>query len=695
MESFLYPVLRKILLLLSFWSCMLISQAQTYTMGREEYLSWDEFITSYFEEMNLNEQDETGAWQAEAMELLEELHANPVNINTASREELLRIPFLTEAQTDSILTYRTRKKLLRSLGELQWITDIPYVTRCRLSLFTFAGDTIAPKTSIWKRLYEGKHEMVTRMDLPLYKRAGDHQFTQEELNHHPSRYYLGNKIGNTVRYRYRWKKDLAYGVTLQKDPGEPFAAHQNYPYDYTSLYFYFRPSTKRYSIWLGDYNLNLGEGLLISHAFFNSAIQLVENQTLTPRSIRPHTSSDEVQFFRGAAASVRWGKKWTTYLFASHRKIDGKIRNDTLISFKTDGLHRTMTELDNRRTLGNTVAGTRIFYQQQQWHLASNAYWSQYQRYVYPPLRKDNPYTLRGKSAAGISLDYAWKNTRWSIHGETAMDKEGHVATSNSVHYTWNSRNSLLIQQRSFTPKFVAPFGNTLQENSKVQNEHGVMLGTCLSPLSHLSLTAYLDFFYHPQPVYRASHSSNGLEGFLQGRYEVSPHWYFTMRYKMKTEKQNVPGHEKTMQYVSSHRNRLTAYFSTRRIRLNLAGDLTVVTRQTSETTYGWMVSSRQHLQIHPNISLHTFAALFFTDDYAARLYAYEPQLQYAASFPTFAYHGLRLAGVLQWKFCKKGYAALRYGWLHYFNRDQIGSAAQLINSSSKQDLSLQFSWRL
>ena len=696
MKTKLNATFWKAIVVLFFFCDVSILSAQTYTMGREEYMSWDEFIANFFDEIDTETNiKEEGKWQTEALERLEELHNSPLNINTASREDLLRIPFLTEAQTDSILVYRERKKLLRSLGELQWITGIPYITRCQLSLFTFAGDTIAQKTKLSKRLYEGQHELITRLDFPLYQRAGDQQFTQEELESHPSRYYLGKKMGNTLRYRYRWKKDITYGITLQKDSGEPFAKHQNYPYDYTSLYFYYRPNSKKYSIWLGDYNVQLGEGLLISHAFFNGALQQLESYALHPKTIRPHTSSDEINYFRGVAASFDIKQYWKATIFASYRKLDGNIKNDTLISFKTDGMHRTMTEIKNRRTQGNTVAGARIAYQREKWQMGTNVYWSQYQRVVNPPLRDYNKYYLRGRSAAGASLDYAWRNTKWRVQGETAIDKSGNMATSNSVHFSCNSRNSLLFQQRSFSTRFVSPFGNTLQENSQVQNEHGFILGTYLQPFRRFFLTAYVDCFYHPRPVYRASQSSNGAEVYLQGKYAASPRLYFTLRYKLKTEKQDVTGHHGVMQYVSTHRNRLTAYYSSKRVQSNLSADIAIATRQTSETTFGWMLSTRNRLQLHKQISLHTFGALFFTDDYASRLYAYEPQLQYAASFPTFAYHGARVAGVLQWNFGKKGYAALRYGWLHYFNRNEIGTSAQLINHASKQDLSVQVGWRL
>jgi len=51
------------------------------------YHSFEEFIGSLAEEME--ESEENASW----LEELHELHVNPVDINTAGKEELLSIPF--------------------------------------------------------------------------------------------------------------------------------------------------------------------------------------------------------------------------------------------------------------------------------------------------------------------------------------------------------------------------------------------------------------------------------------------------------------------------------------------------------------------------------------------------------------------------------------------------------------------------
>ena len=670
--------------------------AQTYTMGREEFISWEEFISEYFDEQEdaVPDLSQSNKGHEDALEHLEELHLHPVNINLAKREELLRIPFLGEAQVDSILKYRNQKHLFRSLGELQWVNGIPYETRRRLSLFTFAGDTTETPTPFWPRFYAGRHEVVSRLDIPLYKRAGNKSYPKEELLNNPNRVFLGNRLANTTRYRYRWRQDVAYGLTLQKDSGEPFAAEKNYPYDYTSFYLYFRPLQQNYAVWIGDYNLHFGQGLLFGHSFFYSPLQAIESGTFPRSRIRPHTSSDEINYFRGAAAMIKLGTNTQLSTFASYRQQDGRLEGDTVISFKTDGLHRTQRELQRRNVVGNGIVGGNITYRKERGHIGATAYWSFYNKTISPAPRDYNRYYLRGKSAGGFSTDYAWRSRRWTFYGETGVDRNFNAATTNTLSYAVNNNISLLLQERSLSAQFVSPFGNTLQEGSHTQNEHAVLLGSIFQPFNKTRVTVYGEYFYHPQPTFRTDLPAHGAEIYVQAKYSASRRWAFALRYKMKTEEQNVSGYDNFMQYVSTHRARIASYYNGPRLTWNLAGDFAAVTRQTSATTMGWMLSSRGRFNFSPQFSAHLFGSLFFTDDYAARLYAYEPQLQYAASFPTFAYHGARVAGMVQWKFYKKAYVALRYGWLHYFNRDHISSGLQEIASSSKNDLSIQMGWK-
>ena len=67
----------------------------------------------------------------------------------------------------------------------------------------------------------GKNEVLTRLDIPFYKRKG-YEHT-----------YLGPSVYNSVKYTFRYRDQLYAGGVAEKDAGEPFAAlHNRYGYDY-------------------------------------------------------------------------------------------------------------------------------------------------------------------------------------------------------------------------------------------------------------------------------------------------------------------------------------------------------------------------------------------------------------------------------------------------------------------------------
>lgn len=677
-------------------ACSLCLEAQTFTEGRTSpYMSWDDFAAEYAEMSNDDEVESDGTL-TRSLDILEQLHAAPLNLNTASRDELLAIPLLTEAQADSILLYRQQKRLFLSLGELQLVSGLNYDDRCRLSLFVYAGDTLRALPTWKQQLLRGRHEISFRLDQPLYRRAALKNHTAEELKENPNAVYLGYDVAHTLRYRYTYGRSTAYGLTLQNDVGEPFGERGNYPYDYASAYFTHRTRDERLSYWLGDYDVNAAQGLLIGNSFMSNRLGLASALPIHRTVVRPHTSNDESDYLRGGAARLALGR-WALTAFASWRKLDGRLENDTLRSFLTTGLHRTERELSRRRAIGQLTGGLHMDYRQTNYSLGATLLYDHYDKAVFPPLRADNRYYLRSQTAAGASVDYSLRGRRWEAQGELATDRHLHLATSHSLRYAATSSTAFTLQLRHFSPRYVAPHAETLSQSSYVQNETGVLLGATSRLTSRLDATAYADFFVHHRPTYRASRgASKGMEATVKARYAFSAPFSLTVKYKFKTRQQDVTNYTGTLQYLGFHRLNLSAtYAPSSRLSVNLGLAGSLYATQTSNPDTGWMVSTRTTYSPAAAWTFSLFAATFFTDSYSSRLYAYEPQLRYGGAFPNFAYHGLRTVLLSTYKpFAGRLQLSLRYSLLHCFNRSTISSGTQLIDASSQNDLSLLVLWR-
>lgn len=664
--------------------------SQTLPPTRETYMEWEDFVENYFcndiADEELTEENREGAYRQRQLEELEQWHLHPMNLNTATREELLQLPFLGEAQADSILSYRERYRKFTTLGELQLIRGLDYKDRCYLSLFVFAGETASSQSHKWTdRLWKGKHEWIARTDIPFYERSG--------FSPSAGTPYYGSPVAHSMRYRYTHREGIAYGLSLQQDAGEPFGKGHNHPYDYASLYaqLTFQRNGQTSSICVGDYEVTWGEGLLLGNAIYGGHQQVVATRPKAPKTLRPHTSMTETGFMRGLAMSQKWNTHLETMIFLSRQSLDARITNDTVTSLPTSGLHRTRSELLAQDMLEETMWGARATLHGQKGHVGLGGYWLHYDHYIYPTLHDYNRFYLRGQAAGGVSADWGYSDRQWACRGECAIDRFGHLALSHLFRFT-PARLPLTysVQVRWFSPRFVAPYGHTLQASSRVQNECGLLVAAQWQPLPRWMVYGDADYARHRRPMFRASQPSNRMAAQLGVRHPVNKVWSWEATYQYRLRQQDVQEAENLMQALHMHTLHFTASCHMRSFTLTGTAHLRASYHQVEGLSWGRMISGRGNWKCLPSLQFNLFTAFFWTDNYETRLYAYEPQLHHAAGFPTFAYKGTRFIGMSRWSPHSQISLAIRYSLLHYFNRKSISSGPALIPSSTQQDLSIQ-----
>ncbi len=639
--------------------------------------------------------DEEEQW-VERMEQWEEMHRSPININLATRNDLLALPFVGEQEADSILSYRTRKGGFLGLGELMLVPRLPRITVETLPLFLYC----APAETVSQRKKSpftgGRYELHTQLDVPLYVRDGNRNHSAEELATYPNRQYLGNGLRHIVRFRYENRPFLRYGLTLEKDAGEPFANRNNYPYDYTSAYMVWHSPKQRHEFIVGDYEVSLGQGLVCGTTSFSGRVALAEMGYSAGKTnlLRPHTSANEVHFFRGAAAKLSL-RALQLIVFASYRSLDASHSGDTIRTLQTTGLHRTQGELDQRRFVGRIDGGAHLGWQKDQFTLGAGLVATHYAKYVSPAWRKYNEHYFRGQDALAFSIDGNWHSRRWTVRGEVAADKNLHLAAIVTSHYRASDDLKLTLQARHYSPRFVSIHGNADGQQSHVMNEQGLMLAATMQLSKKAHLTAYIDAYRFPHAVYRNSTSTLGLEAYASlqlGRRYGKSQWFLT--YKLRTRQQNFVGDNTRQQYVQTHRATLRLQHSTRRWQFSPTLAATYYRPQQGDDHLGLLAALRVRFEPHRRLRIAGFAGAFTADDYLAALYVYQPQLPRNMSIPSFYGKGMNFVVLPSYELVRKVRIALRYSFVHYFDRHEISSGTQRIQSSSKNDLSLQLIWQ-
>ncbi|MBR4516893.1 MAG: helix-hairpin-helix domain-containing protein, partial [Bacteroidaceae bacterium] len=209
--------------------------------------SWDDFVDEYTSDVERAEEEDLQLHLQE----LKELSEHPLNINTASVEDLLQLPFLSEAQIEQIHAYIYLHGQMQTLAELRLVPLIDDATRRWLSLFVYAEpEQDKAKDKLFSRL---RHDFSTRIDIPLYYRLG-----QQQENG-----YRGDPLYHRIRYTLGNSRHFQAGLRVEKDAGERF-------YDSYGAYAMLHDVGILDKAIVGDFRIGFGEGLVLGGSIWNS-----------------------------------------------------------------------------------------------------------------------------------------------------------------------------------------------------------------------------------------------------------------------------------------------------------------------------------------------------------------------------------------------------------------------------------------
>ena len=630
----------------------------------------------------VNEQN----WENELEELSVRLQ-EPVNLNAATREQLEQFPFLTGLQIEHLLAYVYVHGSMKTLYELQLVEEMDKRTIQYLLPFVCVEEINNRSSFQWKSMLNnalkyGKHEVLTRMDIPFYKRKG-YEHT-----------YLGPSVYNSVKYGFRYSDRLYVGVVAEKDAGEPFGAlHNGYGYDYYSFYLLLQNCGRLKTLSVGNYRLSFGQGLVVSTDYLMGKTVYASSFTSRGKGIKKHSSTDEMNYFRGVAATVSLTEKLNISGFYSHRSMDGVLTDGKITSIYKAGLHRSQKEADKKNLFTLQLTGGNISYQQSHIHLGITGIYYVFNHPYEPELTGYSKYNLHGNQFYNLGIDYAYQWHRFSFQGETAKGKQG-WASLNRFQYSLMEGTHLVLIQRFYSFDYWAMFAHSFGEGSTVQNEQGYYLGVETSPFRYWNLLASCDLFSFPCKKYRISKTgSHGIDALIQATF--SPHKNLSMylKYRYKQKERDLSGTKGSII--------LPIYHHQLRYRLNYSLNEVLSFRTTLEYNHFYSQDKAASLgyQATGMISYRLsgtrlFAEVqgsyFYTDDYDSRVYISEKGLLYTFYTPSFQGQGFRCVAHLRYDFNEHWMFITKFGETTYLNRDEIGSGNDLIRGNKKADIQMQ-----
>ena len=632
----------------------------------------------------MNEENEGSEEWEDIFHVLSDMAEHPIDINKATREDLERIPFLTDQQVEELCAYLYQYDGMRSLGELTMIESLDATRRQLLTYFTYIDDRQQEKK--FPKLKDigkhGKHNLTVTGKIPFYERKGDQNG------------YLGYPYRHSLRYTFNYGDYMQAGLIGAQDAGEPFFADQNrWGYDHYSFYLVIRKLGKLKALAVGRYKLKFGMGLVINNDFNFGKAASLSALGRSSNTIRPYTSRSAANYLQGAAATVTLAKDLDLTTFISHRKIDATLNSDqaSIATILNDGYHRTPTEMKKKHNASETCGGGNLHYFNKGFHFGITGIYTTFDMSLQPKTNQSfRQYYPAGKHFWNTGIDYGYTSRRFSASGETATGDSHAFATINRISFQPVEILQLLLLQRYYAYKYYALYGQSFNAGGSVQNENGIYLGTVWKPLRHLNITAYIDYAYFKWEKYQAAAPSQAWESLISITYTrknntLAARYQFKLREKDNRQKTRL---------VNDFTQRGRLSFTCQTSIWSLKTQADCAWNRYKKDSFGWMVNECVTWQ-RKNNKLQATATVgyFHTDDYQSCIYTYEQGPLYQFTFPAYYGHGIHYSLFIRVNLSPPLMLIGKVSTTDYFDRDHISSGLQQIDGSAMTEAELQVRW--
>ncbi len=627
-----------------------------------------------------SEPDENTDFQ-EIMDDLAYFGQHPLAVNSATKEEFLRLHFLSDIQIEDLIEFRIKTGQIYSLFEMAAIEGFNPELLSKLEPF-ISFEIQSPEHKSKK----SNNDVFLRSTRAFSAVEGGVRNPKYE--------------GSMERYYLRFKHssaNLEYGIVAEKDPGEAFFAGSNqYGFDYSGGYGNFRIGQAGQRVFVGDYHVSFGQGLVAWQGFSMGKSSETTQIFRSGQGIRSSSSTDENQFFRGIGSLLKF-KQFTFMPFISFRSLDANV--DTVEgkpyfgAFQTSGYHRTGSEITGKDALNQMVAGGYTSFSFQRWSIGCTTVLTRFNAEMNRTDEPSNQFLWEGKQNFVAGIDWKGSVRNVFIFGEAAVSANQGKALLTGIMLKPASNAEFTAVYRNINRTYFSFFSNAFTESSRTNDEHALYLGFKFFPAARWTFRSYVDFFEHRWIKYTTAAPSRGSELFTQVTFTPSKKTEIYLRFFQEEKEQKVTSGN--FRYNQPQRiNRLRLNFA-REISENFSMKSRIEGSLYSKLTDEKGILVYQDVIYKPvgkRFSMNGRLAYFETDGYNSRLYAYENDLLYAFSIPALYGKGIRTYLNFRQTLSEKWTIWIKFAATHKFPQSGTEEPADLATKSElKVQLRYQF----
>ena len=582
-------------------------------------------------------------------DMLYDLSQDPVRINTGNENEISRLFFLSDFQVKAIADYIRNSGSILSPFE---IANIPGFDResaeMMIPFITFAGRPVA------------SHD-TSRLSQSIQA-----NFTYKSGTTDTS--FLGSNWRILTRYKLSYRS-VYMGFTTEKDPGENYFDRNTHCPDFISGYISYTGKGLLKQVVLGDFSARFGQGTNINTQM-RTGLSLSSTGYLSGRNeIRPYTSTDENNFFRGIAAELTY-KNIDLHLFVSRHRIDATENPVSDSSVKTirslyaSGLHNTSFYLLKKDILteGDLAVHCSANFSNLRIGAVISGTW--FSSRIKPDVTQPaNMYDFSGYENFTGTFYYNGTVRKSVFFGELSLTGSKGYAVVQGLSFRPAGRLNINVLYRDYSPGFISFRGKGPSRGSSNSNEYGILGNMTLEAARYLFITAGADFSCSPWLKYRCSSPSSSNKYETRIRYlpskKISLEGLCSSRSSVTDDSQEnqIPGQVETI----TRSSRVSVKYS--------PGDYITFATQAGYTSVsptgnkGLMLLQDVSMKIrHIPVSIWMRYAIFSTSGFESGIYSWENDLMNSFSIPVLYGTGSRSYIMISWKMFHRAELRFKYG---------------------------------
>ena len=608
------------------------------------------------------------------------------------------------------MRYLAENGPLLSIYELQAVPGYDLATIFKILPFVAVQDpaVLAAGKGLGQKMKDNPNQYVlVRWDRTMQERKG---FTSPDSagGGLPSR-YAGSPNKYQVRYRNSHAGDFSLGFLAEKDAGEKFTwqpATHRYGPDFYSGHLQLYQKGRWPALALGDYQLQFGQGLLLSGGFLvGKGGETITSLRRSNLGLRPFTSVLENTFFRGAAFTYALRRQWHLTGFYSRKRVDASRPGladsaDALSAFsglQASGLHRTPTEIAGKHRVQEQAGGANLTFRHPK-HPLTLGITGVYTHFDLAAAGSSLPYRyyeFRGKDnvVAGINYSYSWQNVQF--FGESGRSWPGGWGHVHGFLASLSKNMDVAMIYRRYAPDFHSFYGYAFGENTRNSNERGGYMGLKVKPAARWELTAYYDLFRFPWLRYRVDAPSRGSDYLVRMMFKPSRQVLFYGQVRGEAKDLNAPAGQ-LAEVVPARRQLYSFYLNYTpseawqwRSRVQW-----VAYRHRGPGAQGFYTG--QELTTRLKGSRLTLGyGLFDTDDFNTRQYVPESDVLFAFAVPMLSGVGSRTFLLYQQDLTRKVDLWVKASHTRYRYQKTIGSGLEEIGGPERTEIRCQLRYRI